>query len=55
MLLVALWGEPEMQQLVQYMHRLYSNVHYIEFILYDKWLPCAAIPTENRQAITFTV
>ena len=29
-MLVALWGEPEVQQLV---HKLYSDVQYIEFIM----------------------
>ena len=33
-MLVASWGEPEVQQLVHFITKLYSDVQYIEFITY---------------------
>ena len=38
-MLVASWGVPEVQQLVHCITQTVYDAHYIEFMLYDKWLP----------------
>ena len=38
-MLLASWGEPEVQQLVHCITQTVYDAQYIEFMLYDKWLP----------------
>ena len=38
-MLLASWGEPEVQQLVHCITQTVYSAQYMEFMLYDKWLP----------------